>query len=161
MPEQMPEPTLADLAAHPHIAFLWDDNPTRDSTGVTVRAALAAGVRPQDLAVFKRVASPHASDETAAAMLLNYLGTLVDAFPDLTVRDASAWAMVAEQAWATTLGSVTAFTQAGLGPDAWWYLAAGLTPDEAVQTLADHGGVMPVETLAVMAGLRGTVLPDE
>ena len=154
------EPTLADLATHPHIARVWDDNPNRTSGAVTVRAVLAAGVREEDLATFKRAVTPKGSDELAAAIALDCLGTLIAEFPTMTVRDAIAWAMVAEQVWATTLGSVREADQAGLGFGAWRFLAATLSASETIALITEHGSDVAADMAAVMTGLRGTVIPS-
>lgn len=153
------EPTLADLAAHSFMQVLWQDNPDRPCQGVTTRAVLAAGIRRDDLMAFKAAVAPNHHDDSVGAIALTRLTALIDPFPTMTVHDAMAWVMVAEQAWTMTVGAVHEFEAAGFGYEAWRFLAAGLTAAETVQIIADNGGDVPWDDVAFMMGLRGTVVP--
>lgn len=174
MPETALAVTLADLDAHPAIAAArgrWGQSQNDDPDamvwmpGTYLREDLvAAGVSDADVDLFadRLTQAPLHPNLPTLAMegRPSHLGLslfwIAESFPDLTVTAAVRWLIVCEWLEEPAPIEIEPWVQAGLGEDGWAYLAAGLTPTEAL-AVAQPGSLPDADRVRALAALRGFV----
>lgn len=128
--------------------------------GANLQAVMASGVARADLDRwgFARAGGPF-GQAYVPDLFVAQVRAMAEAFPDLTLRDAVGWVLVADHVlseqmdpscgWPTmAVVFATPWKQVGLLADGWRYVVAGLTPDE----VASHEDT--VRMLVALAQVR-------